>query len=217
MSQTTIERRPGWESVIVAASGPSFSAEQASLMEESTKGTAWKIAVVNNSFIRYPNADLLFASDLAWWRKYHEKVRAAGFAGELWTQNRGAASKYRLGYVASKNTRGLSRDSSVVYHGGSSGHMAINLAFHFGAQRIVLVGFDNQRTGGQAHWHGEHVQGLSRGQAFPAWDAHFVTLAEGLAAEGIEVFNCSISTALTCFRCMALEEVLALNLEEIPA
>lgn len=211
-----VQKRPGWETVIVAASGPSFSAEQASLMEKVTNGTARKIAVVNNTFLRCPFADLLFASDLAWWRKYYDKVRASGFAGELWTQNRSAASKYGLNYIASRNHRGLSVDPSVVYHGGSSSPMLMNLLRHFGTRQMALVGFDNQRTGGQAHWHGEHVQGLSRGQAFPAWADHYESMAAPLAAEGIDVINCSISTSLTCFRRMALAEALAIP-EEMPA
>lgn len=193
--------RPGWETVIVAASGPSFDEAQAAEIGALRAAGRARVLVVNDTYRRVPAADLLYACDGRWWRHNVEAVRASGFAGELWTQDDGAARAYGLTRVRHLRRPGLTRTAGTVHGGGNSGYQAINLAYLLGARRLVLVGFDMQPTGGALHWFGRHpVPELDRRLPFAHWIGQFGDLARDLAREGVDVVNATRETALTQFR-----------------
>lgn len=86
--------------------------------------------------------------------------------------------------------------------------MAINLAYHFGAKQICLLGFDMQYTGGKSHWHGDHKKTSNPPPCMMArWVPKFVPLWADLQSEGVELVNCTRETALTIPR-KPLEAVL---------
>ena len=101
--------------------------------------------------------------------------------------------------------RGLGEDR--VHFGGNSGFQAINLAYLWGAKRIVLLGFDGKAVGGKDHWFGQHPQGLTQVQPYSLWLDHFPQLAYDLKREGVEVINCSPDSAITCFKGADIETV----------
>lgn len=78
---------------------------------------------------------------------------------------------------------------------GNSGAQAINLAYLWGARRIVLIGFD-MRDEGVGHFFGEHPKGLTS----TAKRSMFVRLMHSMAADlhaaGVEVINTSMRSAL---------------------
>jgi hypothetical protein len=127
--------------------------------------------------------------DRAWWRVYGDEV-ARTFAGECWAPFGGDARLRRTGARRQPN----------------SGAGAIALGAHLGARRIVLLGYDCQKTGGRAHWHADHPGGLGNAGTVGHWPALFRTLAREL--QGVDVINCSRATALDAFPRRALEEVL---------
>lgn len=93
--------------------------------------------------------------------------------------------------------------------GGNSGFQALNLALHFGASRVALVGFDMHAVGG-VHWHGKHPRGLNnpRPSNFVRWRRAFEASAPVLEAAGLDVFNTSAQSALDCFPKASLEDLL---------
>lgn len=113
-----------------------------------------------------------------------------------------------MNFVKPRTHKGLNTTRGEINHGMNSGYQAINLAYHFGVSRILLIGYDMQRTGGQAHWHGDHPKGLTNAEGLNKWAARFPKLAEDLAKEGVEVINCSRETALRCFSRARLEDVI---------
>lgn len=135
------------------------------------------------------------------------------FAGERWTQHRAkgdkAAARWGLRLVRSEHRgQGLSFDPAFVRTGMNSGFQALNLAVLFGCTRILLLGFDMQKTGGRSHWFGDHPGKLNRTSPFPEFRKAFEAAAPQLAAAGIEVINCSRETALTCFPRQPIEAAL---------
>lgn len=93
--------------------------------------------------------------------------------------------------------------------GGNSGYQAINLSVQFGANRILLLGFDMTIARG-IHWHGRHPDGMcnpSEGGC-RTWRKTFAAAIPDLRALGVTVINCSRETALTCFPRAKLETVL---------
>lgn len=89
---------------------------------------------------------------------------------------------------------------------GNSGAGAISLAAHAGAARVLLLGYDCQRSEGRTHWHGDHPQGLGNAGSLHKWPAQFANLRRAIPA--VEVFNCSRATALTVFPLAELEDML---------
>lgn len=96
----------------------------------------------------------------------------------------------------------------MIALGRNSGYQAINLAFHFGASTIALVGYDMQHTGGVTHWHGDHPAGMRNASTVKNWLSGFDALAADLRDEGLDVVNCTIETALTCFPRADLRDVI---------
>ena len=163
--------------------------------------------MVNTSFRAAPWADVLYACDASWWIQYFREV-ATQFPGEKWTTSAQARQRFDLRWIYSLDRPGLSRDPTFIHEGGNSGHQAIGLAALFGARRIVLLGFDFQRTNGKVHWHGDHPRGLGNGGTFSKWIAAMTPLARDLARANIEVINCTRKTALKCFPQKPIENVL---------
>lgn len=181
------------------ASGPSLTIEQCALIEAARVRGAVRVIVVNNTWQRLPNADCLYAADGRWLHQYAGDLARGFCGGEIWTQDKSAAQKLGLRWIQGKGLPGLSRDPGLVHTGSTSGYQAIGLAFHFGARRIILAGYDMQHTGGRVHWHGDHPPGWGNIAHPELWLPKFGPLAEDLKAEGVAVVNCSAATAITAF------------------
>jgi len=126
--------------------------------------------------------------DRAWWVQYGAEA-IAKFQGER---------------IAPQTYPGARREkfSSVR----NSGAGAVVLAAHWGARRIVLLGYDCQKTGGRAHWHPDHPRGMGNAGAVDKWPAQFSDARRHIG--NTEVINCSRETALTVFPRADLESVL---------
>lgn len=119
-----------------------------------------------------------------------------------------ARDKYGLYWMRCARDSGFTDELDTINGGGNSGFQAIHLAATFGAKRIVLLGYDMQRTEGKMHWHGRHWGRLPNGNGFPSWIRQMGPLAKDLRGRGISVINCSRVTALRCFPRTSLENAL---------
>lgn len=95
-------------------------------------------------------------------------------------------------------------DPSSLCTGRNSGYQAINLAVHLGARRILLLGYDMMRHSGKSHFFGEHPKGWLP-SPYPDFVKFFDSLRKPLARVGVEIVNCSRTTALKCFPKMSIE------------
>jgi len=117
-----------------------------------------------------------------------------------------AAEQYQCGRWPGRNTNGLGAD--VVHLNGNSGAQAINLAFLFGARKIVLLGFTMREIGGQKHFHGDHEKPLVQTQQFAEWIHRMNFVANDAHRMGCDIVNCDPLSALQCFRMGDLESEL---------
>jgi hypothetical protein len=131
-----------------------------------------------------------------------------GFQGEIWTSSDDARDVYGLPWVALDAGAALSGGPGVLGDGRNSGHHAIALAYQFGAARMVLLGFDFQRTGGAGHWHGDHPAGLGNLERMQEWPIRMAALADAAREAQWPIVNASRETALTCFERMPLAAAL---------
>ena len=151
---------------------------------------------MNTSFRLAPWADVLYAMDKDWWGRHRAEVLQS-------FQGRCLARWHALGAEVQSVGAGLSRRLAQ-----NSGAAAIELAAHWGATRIVLLGYDCQRTHGLAHWHGDHPKGLGNAGSLGKWPAMFRTVARALQGR-VDVVNATRQTALRDWPCQPLEEALA--------
>lgn len=185
--------------VLCIASGPSLT--QADV--DFCRGKIDAAVAVNTSYQACSWATALYAADSDWWA-WHKGVK--DFAGERYSVSR-EAERWGVSILRNTGVDGLEQSPDGLRTGRNSGYQAINLAVHYGAKRIVLLGYD-MRTGakGKRHWHADHPR--ERQSPFDRFLVSFATLVKPLAELGIEVINCTRDTALTCFERRAIEAVL---------
>lgn len=192
---------------IVAASGPSLTPEVAALC------CGHRTIAVNDAYRLLPWADVLYACDRAWFE--HHKG-CPDFAGEKWTTHslspkndkREIADRFGLRVIEGADNIGFSRDPARIHYGNNSGFQGVNLAILWGADPIVLVGFDMRRVDGKTHFFGEHKAPLRPPASFHKWIGNFAKAAELLAPPRPRILNATSGSALKCFPMVDLAEVL---------
>lgn len=135
-------------------------------------------------------ADWLHACDAKWWRANIDYVQR--FEGLRSTADDTTPLQYRALRFERTGIQGFDRRRGRI-RGNNSGYQALHLAVAAGAARVVLVGFDMQ--GG--HWFDGPADAYAADYGTMA--LHFKSLRRTLKARGVEVFNCSPGSALTCF------------------
>lgn len=146
----------------------------------------------------------MYACDWSWWKQYALEV-SNNFTGERWTVSTRVKNEYKANWILGEPTKGASKKTDAISTGQNSGYQAIELARHWGAKRILLLGYDFKYSNGRKHWHGDHPGGLGNGGNFNNWALSMQMLADDLKALGVEVVNCSRQTALKCFKRSTLE------------
>jgi hypothetical protein len=126
----------------------------------------------------------------------------------MWTVSTAARDRYHLRWIYGVDHDGLAPKLDHIHTGRNSGYQAMSLAYIFGVKKMLLLGFDFQRTNGKSHWHGDHPRGLGNGGRYSGWVIAMDKLAKDLAAKGVEVVNCSRHTALKCFKRSTIEKEL---------
>lgn len=193
------------ETVACLATGPSLCQSDV----DQLRGRV-RVIAINDAYRLCPWADVLYACDPSWWI-HHQGVPS--FPGQKWSLDHSQWKGYEHKYPDIQRLRhtgdtGLELDPSGLRSGKNSGFQALGLAVHFGAARILLLGYDMRAPkGSPVHFFGDHKWGPSR-PPFPSFLAHFDTLVEPLRLAGVEVFNCTPESDLRCFPCRRLADVL---------
>jgi hypothetical protein len=138
--------------------------------------------------------------DVQWWDKYIGEAREK-FAG-LKCSSSNMAKRHGITFIGKMNC-----DWSPL---GNSGAGCAALAAAWGCSKIILLGYDCQRTNGMAHWHGDHPRGLGNAGSMGRWGGQFQRLAQKWGKHA-DIVNCSRATALTSFRRASLEEELGVK------
>lgn len=149
---------------------------------------------------------MLYACDARWWNVYGREVNRK-FRGELWAGD--PRMRDRTNVIEVVDGSGLSTNPRRVYNGWNGGNHAIGLVYHWSPAKIVLLGYDMQKTDGKLHHHGKHDGSLPNLGTMDEWVRRMTPLAMDLLDRGVRVINASRETALTCFDRMSLEAALS--------
>ena len=201
--------------IVCAAPGPSLRVEDLN----RARAAGAQVLCVTRAYLAALWADWLYACDPRWWDYYGPDVRAR-FRGERWTQRQtcgpnrltyqpdelAACERWDLRWMPSHHGAGLG-ESRIQLSDGGSGYHAINLAYLFGARRILLLGYDGQGAG---HWDGNDYPvevGRSAGGS-SVYHVGYARLVADLHRAGVEILNCSRETAHTAIPRATIEEAL---------
>jgi len=203
---------PIWpeDTFVILGCGPSLSEKQINHIQGNAR-----VIAVNASYLMAPWADVLYATDAAFWRHYADELpEYCGVRiGLAWdTENDKQFYQYhkvdpaKVRFMQCTGELGLEDDRTALRHGNNSGYAAINLAVHLGAKRIVLLGYDMQSVDGQ-----NSFPGYSPARSIPDRYEHmlksFDSLLEPLEALEIKVFNATPDSALDSFPHVDIMEV----------
>lgn len=187
---------PGATAVCLGG-GPSLEREDVAYC----RGRA-RIIAVNDAYRLAPWADVLYACDAKWWR-WHDGV--PDFAGLKVTLE--APEFPSLKRLAQGAERGFEPEPTRLATGRNGGYQAIHLAVHFGAARILLLGYDLRLVDGRSHWFGGHPV-ATKPEVYARMRPCFESLVVPLAERGVEVVNCTPGSALACFPMVPLRRAL---------
>lgn len=212
---------PG-ETVVCLGGGSSLTAADVAYCRDKARVIAIKEAGccrIPGQVAPAPWADVLYAADEKYWRFVQG---APEFAGQKYSIQQNArehphlrqpitewAAPYPdLHVLRDTGVDGLESDPSGLKTGHNSGYQAIGLAVHFGAVRIVLLGYDMVRgPSGHQNWFGPHRTHLPSN--FELFLNKYLTIVAPLQQLGITVVNASRFTMLGAFPQVPLEEALA--------
>ena len=196
--------------VVCLAGGPSLDLAQVRRVAIARREDRIRAIAINDACYPAFWADVLYACDWRWWKK-HEGVPSFKGLKITISNSRGHVDEYpEIRIVENTGTDGLEIKPTGIRTGRNSGYQAINLCLHFGAKRIVLLGYDLKLgSNGEAHWFGDHEDWqLKQRTVDNVLKPAFNGLAKPLRKLGIQVLNCTPGSALEVFPKMELEKVL---------
>lgn len=181
--------------VAILAPGPSMSQEVAN----SVRARGLPTIALNRSVELAPWADMLVASDSAFWHTYERML--APFAGLRVGCQAAPAPPPNVNWLKTSGQTGYDPNPEFVRTGANSGYAAIHIAAQAGATEIELHGYDMRGINGRQHFHGNHPNSLrNHGEGiYQSWLPHFDTLHFELQKIGVSVVNCTRGSALRCF------------------
>lgn len=194
----------------MAGTGPSIGKIEG--LADKLRGV--RVICVNDAYRLIPNADVLYACDAVWWN-HHRGVPE--FAGERWTsydetqlKKPDCVRQWKLNVVRGYHGSGFNRNPAIINYGQNSGFQAINLAMHFGCNRVVLLGFDMLHAYG-AHFFGDHPvnAGFKRHTDHSAFIRHFRD-AVRTQPKHFKIVNANLDSGLDVYPKMPLEQALCL-------
>jgi hypothetical protein len=157
-----------------------------------------------------PWADVVYGCDGPWWKN---KRGLPEFAGTKLCHDPAVCATYKdVHHLDIENRRDviLTDVAGRVGDGRNSGFQAINLAIQFGADRILLIGFD-AHGGAGVHWYGRNLgrdMRNPRDRSYLIWRNALHKQEPLLKKLGVDVVNASRDSAIVCFPKMTVEQAL---------
>ena len=204
------------DTVVCIGTGPSLTPEQI----QTARGKGFRLFGCNLTYEIAPDLEVLYAVNENFWFHYWDRG-LADHAAAKWTTSKLAAAAHGINWIGEKNRPGLSTDPAYVHHGHGSGYTLVNLAYLFGAKRIILLGYDlryapdyngrERKIGSMPrHYFGEYPslmqhwpkQKVRNGVHFELVELYRTVADQGL----VEIVNATPGSAIDCFERRDIED-----------
>ena len=190
------------DKVVIAAPGPSLTQEQIDMVRDSGVHC---ITIGDVGRVMYPDAPVLYHCDNKWWKHYDYCPDFKGLRVSL----EDVDDMRVVEMERSELTEGLDLRYPYLVTGCHSGYQAINLAMFSQPKEIILIGYDQKDTrDGRHNIIGHHPHGVRRQYDFNLFISTLTSLLPVLDNLGVNVYNCTIDSALKCFPRKDLIDVL---------
>ena len=167
-----------------------------------------KTIAINKAITFLPNADVLYWTDSRFYTWYKNEVD--NYNGLKFTIKAGSQYTSDIQILKKGKSYGIEKDSETLAHGNNSGYASINLAYHLGAKRIILLGFDMANDGKDTHFHDGYPTKSTGDQIYrDKFLPGFTQLKSELDPEGVTVLNASVYSQLTTFTKITIEQALS--------
>jgi len=199
---TNVTRQFEGETIYIIGGGPSLKNFDFRLLIGS------RTIAINKAIFFHTEADVLYWTDVrfyTWYKNEIDNYKGLKFALKASGQYTNDIKVLKKG-----KTYGLETDTQTLAHGNNSGYAAINLAYHLGARRIVLLGFDMMSNGKDSHFHDGYPtrapdDKMYQDKFIPGFDQ----LKTELNSSGVTVMNASPYSKLTIFPKITIEQALS--------
>ena len=210
------------QTCVILAGGPSL--RKMDLLSVFVAKPKVRVITINDSWRLAPRADALFFTDAQWWHYQTAKNLRTVYGSQsfheliyqgFWVSSARAFEDHpQVHYLHLTGQRGLETNPEGLRHGSNSGYAAINLAYLYGATKIILLGYDMKVSGMRTHWHDE-PRPAGFGQVLEqTMLPNFDSLVSPLEEAGVEVINATPDSALTCWKYLPLEEALSIPVSQ---
>jgi len=212
-----IEREWSGQTAVILGGGPSLEGFDYKALWVQPRP---RVIAINDSWRLCPWADLFYFCDTAW---FQEQARVNRLSVDLSTDFRGVANTGRMvkgGEDPATDPRvrmvrftgqiGLEwREKDAVRHGSNSGYQVLNLAYHLGVARVLLLGYDMKVNRQKTHWHNApRPAASSMARSLADFAALFQYLVDPMKRAGVDILNCTPGSALKCWPAMDLGKAL---------
>jgi len=199
---TTVQSKFEGETVYIIGGGPSLKNFDFRQLAGS------KTIAINKAIFFHTQADVLYWTDVRFYTWYKNEID--NYKGLKFALKAGGQYTNDIKVLKKGKAYGLETDRQTLAHGNNSGYAAINLAYHLGAKRIILLGFDMASNGRDSHFHDGYPTRAAGNKMFQdKFLPGFKQLATELDGSGITILNASPYSKLTVFPKITLEQALS--------
>jgi hypothetical protein len=198
----TVENIFEGETVYIIGGGPSLKGFDFRQLAGS------KTIAINKAILFHSQADVLYWTDV----RFHtwHKNEIDNYKGLKFTLKPGSQYSNDINVLKKGKAYGIETDAQTLAHGNNSGYAAINLAYHLGAKRIILLGFDMASKGGDSHFHDGYPTRSAGDRMYQdKFIPGFKQMQSELSSTGVTVLNASPYSKLTVFPKITLEQALS--------
>jgi hypothetical protein len=162
-----------------------------------------RVLGVNNAYMLGDWVDAVFFGDCRWWDWNKETLNK--FGGLRITCCQRSKPFPGVLHLRRGKSTGIESRPGFISWNRNSGASAINVAYHLGAVRVVLIGFDMKMTGNNHNWHHYHKHtppaNIYQNRFLPV----FAQIARDARELGLQIINATPDSEIKEFPMMKLE------------
>lgn len=201
------------DTAVLLASGPSLTDEVIEYIKPFHEQGIIRVFGLNDTFKICDFLDVFYACDPRWWDHNLEVLDHP--CPEKWTQDKNWGAKHKdLGIrtVSGGGGSGLSIRKHHIHYGSNSGFQLLNLAYHYGIRKFILLGYNmHVPKGMKQHFFGPHPKPLNTTDNYRGFCSQYDRISD---EHKKMIVNCTDKTALKSFRQSLLELELPASLLE---